>query len=456
MAPTARPSQPALAWLPPYLSPASRPSARSPSRLILAARCSLLAGAALLGGCALIGPPVPAPPVAHVAPPPAPKPQLPEPVDTQKFVLTSPDQDVVGRVQVTVARQQDTLLDIARRFNVGFNEIADANPGVDIWIPGAGTRVVVPTQFVLPAAPREGIVIDVAALRLYYYPRRKAGEPVTVYTYPIGIGKAGWNTPEGVTHVTLRVRNPVWRPSLALRRDHFKDTGVEYPAVVQAGPDNPLGKFELRLGWPTYLIHGTNQPYGIGLRSSHGCVRLYPEDIARLFQMVPVGTPVHVVNQPFLFGWRDHQLYLQAYPVLKDDHRHWQRERRQLLSRLLPRRLRHDLTAHGDVIDWQAVAAVAAAPRGIPVPVTGPQAGAGVTAVLAAAPEVQNRIPAGADWDGSDDPSAVAGAGAKTPQQVLTDLEPGSSVPAQARAAARQPAAARNAARAQDPHTSGT
>lgn len=394
-----------------------------PSLVVLAAGCTLLAGCALIGSH-----PAPPPPVVKVAPPPPPpKPQLAAPIDTHKFVLANPDDDVVGTVQITIARQQDTLLDIARRFNVGFNEIANANPGVDIWIPKAGTRVVVPTQFVLPKAPREGIVIDVAALRLYYYPRRKPGDPVTVYTYPIGIGKAGWNTPEGVTHVTLRVRNPTWRPSLALRRDHYKDTGVKYAAVVGPGPDNPLGKYEFRLGWPSYLIHGTNQPYGIGLRSSHGCVRLYPEDIEKLFQMVPVGTPVRVVNQPFLFGWRDHQLYLQAYPVLQDDRRDWRHAQKRLLTQLLSPRLRRDLMTSGDEIDWQAIAQLAASPRGIPVPVTGTQADAGVDAVLAAAPKVQNAIPVGADWDGSDDPSAVAGPAAKTPQQVLTDLEPGSA-----------------------------
>lgn len=419
---------------------------------------ALAAGSTLLAGCALLGPrPAPPPPVAKlITPPPPPKPQLAEPVDTHKFVLAHPDDDVVGTVQITVARQQDTLLDIARRFNVGFNEIANANPGVDIWIPKAGTRVVVPTQFVLPAAPREGIVIDVAALRLYYYPRRKPGDPVTVYTYPIGIGKAGWTTPEGVTHVTLRVRNPVWHPSLALRRDHYKDTGVEYPAVVAAGPDNPLGKFEFRLGWPTYLIHGTNQPYGIGLRSSHGCVRLYPEDIEKLFQMVPVGTPVRVVNQPFLFGWRDHQLYLQAYPVLQDDRRDWHHAQKRLLTQLLSTRLRRDLKSNGAPIDWQAVAAVAAAPRGIPVPVTGTQAQAGVAAVLAAAPKVQNRIPVGADWDGSDDPSAVAGPAARTPQQVLTDLEPGSaSSSSVSSGSAASAAGSSSAPRASAIHTSG-
>lgn len=409
-----------------------------PSRWIvpLGGLSVVLAGLSLLlPGCALMAPhraPAPAP-VVQAPPPPPPKPALPDPVDTHKFVL-SPDQDVVGTVQITTAHKQDTLLDIARRFNVGYNEIVNANPGVDIWIPGEGKRVVVPTQFILPAAPHEGIVVDVAALRLFYFPRHKPGEPQIVYTYPIGIGKAGWKTPEGVTHVTARVKDPVWRPSLALREDHFKDNGEKIPAVVKAGPDNPLGKFEFRLGWPSYLIHGTNLPYGIGLRSSHGCMRLYPEDIEKLFQMVPIGTQVRVVNQPYLFGWRDHQLYLQVYPPLQDDRRNWQHAQKRLLTAMVNANpyLRHQLSAEDLQIDWDSVAAIGAAPRDIPVPVTGSSAGAGIDAVVAAAPQVQNRIPLGADWDGSDDASADA----KTPQQVLSDLEPGtaSTVPAPAQA----------------------
>ncbi|HLK70479.1 MAG TPA: L,D-transpeptidase family protein [Steroidobacteraceae bacterium] len=390
-----------------------------------------LLGLALAGGC-VSHPPAPAP-VAHLAPPAPAVPLLPEPMDTHRFVL-GPDQDMVGAVQVTTARKQDTLLDIARRFNVGYNEIVNANPGVDIWIPGAGRRVVVPTQFILPAAPREGIVIDVAALRLFYFPRHKPGEPQIVYTYPIGIGKAGWKTPEGVTHVTARVKDPVWHPSLALREDHFKDNGERLPPVVKAGPDNPLGKFEFKLGWPSYLIHGTNLPYGVGLRSSHGCVRLYPEDIEKLYQMVSIGTPVRVVNQPYLLGWHDRELYLQVYPPLQDDHRDWKRAQQRLLTAMLTPRLRHDLAAQGTKINWQSVTAIASAPRDIPVPVTGEAAGTGIDAVLAAAPTVQNRIPLGADWDGSDDVSASA----KSPQQVLSDLEPAAdaTLPAQSAAAA--------------------
>jgi L,D-transpeptidase ErfK/SrfK len=373
---------------------------RLPARVYTAA---LAAALSLLSGCALIGsrPIVPAPVPAPVSPPVAQVPVLPLPVDNHRFVLADPSDDVVGTLEVTTASKEDTLPDIARRFNVGYEEIVRANPGVDPWIPGEGRRVVLPTRFVLPDAPRVGIIINVPAMRLFYFPAHPKGEPQVVYTHPIGIGKLGWSTPEGVTHVVQHVKDPVWHPSLALRRDHRNDNGEDLPAVVPAGPDNPLGKFEFKLGWPSYLIHGTNKPYGVGLRSSHGCVRLYPEDIEQLFGMVPDGTQVRVVNQPFLFGVHDGELYLQAYTVLEDDKRDWAHAQRTLLTRLLGKRGQSVIRGAGSSLDWQSVAAVAGAPRGVPVPVLG--TGGSVDAELATAPLVQNRIPEGANWDGVDD-----------------------------------------------------
>ncbi|MCS6947211.1 MAG: L,D-transpeptidase family protein, partial [Steroidobacteraceae bacterium] len=223
-----------------------------------------------------------------------------------RFTLSGDNQDLVGRIYVTRARQEDTLSDIARRFNVGYEEIVRANPKVDPWLPGAGREIVIPTQFVLPNAPREGIVINVAAMRLFYFPHRKPGEPQTVYTFPIGIGKVGWRTPEGVTKVVRKKKDPVWIPGPGVRAEHKKN-GENLPKVVGPGPDNPLGHRALYLGWNQYLIHGTNKPYGVGLRSSHGCIRLYPEDIEPLFDMVPNGTKVTVVNQPFVFGWHNNE-----------------------------------------------------------------------------------------------------------------------------------------------------
>ena len=175
---------------------------------------------------------------------------------------------------------EDTLPDIARRFNLGYEEIARANPGVDPWVPGEGREIVLPTQFVLPAAPREGLVINLAQLRVFYFPKVKEGEPQTVITHPIGIGKVGWQTPEGTTKVTGKRKNPTWFPPASVRKEH-KEAGDPLPSKVPPGPDNPLGAHMMTLGWPSYLIHGTNKPYGVGLRSSHGCIRFYPEDIAR-------------------------------------------------------------------------------------------------------------------------------------------------------------------------------
>jgi L,D-transpeptidase ErfK/SrfK len=280
-------------------------------------------------------------------------------------------------------------------------------------------------------------------MRLYYFPPHKKGEPQIVYTHPIGIGKAGWSTPQGVTSVVSHVKDPIWRPSAALRKDHFNDNGEQLPAVVKPGPDNPLGKFELTLGWPSYLIHGTNKPYGVGLRSSHGCVRLYPEDIEKIFQMVTNGTHVRVVNQPFLFGLHDQQLYLQAYGVLEDDARDWNHAQKKLLTHALPPHIQKLLQNSGEQMDWQSVAAITRTPRGIPVPVSG--TGNSIDAVLAAAPKVENRVPDGADWDGTDD----TGTDAESARQLLLEREPGTTP-------GTMPTAAPTTAQAPAPRAPGT
>jgi L,D-transpeptidase ErfK/SrfK len=384
-------------------------------------RALSLAGVLALAGCSLIGapwrreaPPPPPPVVAQPAPPP-----LPLPVATHKFELRD-SQDVYGVVQTTTVGKEDTLPDIARRFNVGYEEIVRANPGVDPWIPGVGRKVVVPSQFIMPNAPHEGVVINLAAMRIYYFPKHKAGEPDLVYTHPIGVGKVGWQTPEGVTKIVAREENPTWRPSAGVRKEH-QENDDPVPAVVPPGPDNPLGKFKFTLGWPSYLIHGTNKPYGVGLRSSHGCIRLYPEDIKKFYEAIPLGTPVRVVNQPFLFGWQDGRLYLQAYTVFEDDSRNWSKAQKTLLLKSMSPRLEKMLKKAGTKIDWDAVTRVANAPRGLAVPVS-VTAGT-VDEVLAAAPLVQNRIPPGANWDGADEVDADS----QSFQQVLSEREPESA-----------------------------
>jgi L,D-transpeptidase ErfK/SrfK len=334
---------------------------------------------------------------------PALEPQTPRyaPVATHRFEINAHHDDVVGEVQVTVVGKNDTLPDIARRFNVGYEEIVRANPGVDPWIPRVGTEVVVPTQFVLPMAERKGIVVNIAAMRIYYFPPVKAGQKQVVYTHPIGIGKVGWSTPEGTTKIVSKQKDPVWRPTASIRAEHKKNGDI-LPAVVPAGPDNPLGRYKFTLGWPSYLIHGTNKPYGVGLRSSHGCLRLYPEDIEKFFGMVAVGTQVTIVNQPFVFGWHNDELYLQAYDVLEDDKRDWSKSQPKLLAKTLTKRIQTELAARKEAVNWAKVAEITKSTRGIPVSVS---AAEDVTAVIAAATRVQNIVPEGANWDGADDPA---------------------------------------------------
>jgi L,D-transpeptidase ErfK/SrfK len=352
-------------------------------------------GGLALGACSLFRPvPVAPPPVVQAAPPPVP--QLPKPYATHKSEVETGN-DIVGYVQKTIIGKEDTLPDIARRFDVGYEEMLTANPGVDPWLPGVGREVVVPTEFVLPAAPHEGVVVNVAAMRIFYYPPHKKGEPQIVYTHPIGIGKVGWKTPEGTTKIVSRQKDPVWVVPKSVREEHAED-GEILPAQVPAGPDNPLGQYMFRLGWPTYLIHGTNKPYGVGMRSSHGCMRLYPEDIAVFFDLIPIGTKVTVVNQPYLFGWRDGKLYLQAYAVMEDDSRDWSKNRKELLAKLLNPKLQKKIAEHDGEIDWQRVGDLAHSPRAVPVPITGDLGG--VDDVIGKSMLVENTVPEGSNWDG--------------------------------------------------------
>ena len=223
--------------------------------------------------------------------------------------------DVIGAVTTVTARAEDTLVDIARRHGLGYEDIVRANPRVNIWVPGEGTQVVLPTRYVLPPGPRSGLVLNVAEYRLYYYPQPKAGEPAYVMTYPVSIGRQDWETPLGMTEITAKTANPSWYPPQSVRDEHLA-AGDPLPPVVPPGPDNPLGKHALRLGMPGYLIHGTNKPAGVGMRVSHGCVRMFPEDIEFLFDRVATRTKVRIINAPIKFGWDGDELVIEAHPVL--------------------------------------------------------------------------------------------------------------------------------------------
>ena len=236
------------------------------------------------------------------------------PVSAETFWLPREGDSVVGHLQGAVATQEDTLLDIGRRYNVGYEELKLANPGVDPWIPGEGTLIVIPSRYVLPRAPQDGIVLNLAELRLYYYPDPVNARRRRVITHPVSIGQVGWSTPLGTTSIAAKVTNPAWYPPASIRAE-AEAAGEPLPLVVPPGPDNPLGTHALAFAKKGYLIHGTNKPYGLGMRVSHGCVRMYPEDIISLYEAVPVDTPVHVVNQPVKTGWRDGVLYVEVHPT---------------------------------------------------------------------------------------------------------------------------------------------
>jgi L,D-transpeptidase ErfK/SrfK len=263
--------------------------------------------------------------------------------------------DVVGRVQLIHARYEDTFVALARRYDVGYDALEQANPNVDPWLPGAGTPIKIPTEFVLPRAERKGIVINLPELRLYYFP-----DPHTVITHPISIGRQDWSTPLGETRIVTKTRNPAWYPPKSIRKEHAEHDDP-LPKVVPPGPDNPLGRYALQLALPGYLIHGTNKPAGVGMRVSHGCIRLFPEDIKSLFAMVERGAPVRIVNQPLKLGWGQGGLYLEAHRPLEDvdGGEQWN-------STELTRLFVAATTNRYSKVDWQAAEQIMHAARGIP------------------------------------------------------------------------------------------
>lgn len=360
-------------------------------------RVVLLTAALVAAGCQITRHAEPTEP-----PPPAPPP-IQAPLAMHKFRFDPEHDEVVGEIQITQVQGEDTLPDIARRFNVGYEEILRANPGVDPWLPGVGREIVVPTQFVLPKGPREGLVVNLAQLRVFYFPKQpklKKGQVDdglrTVITHPIGIGKVGWETPVGSTKVVSKQKNPTWTPPLSVRKEH-KENGDPLPARVPPGPDNPLGAYKMVLGWPSYLMHGTNKPYGVGLRSSHGCIRFYPEDIADLYDQIPVGTKVTVINQPFVFGWRNDAMYVQAFPVLEDDEREHPNSAEALLTTAINDELSQKLQEHNASVDLELLNRIVAQPRGLAMPIS--RQNVTVESYLADARRVENRVPQGATWN---------------------------------------------------------
>lgn len=278
------------------------------------------------------------------------------------YPLPPEDQALIGAPSVTTARAEDTLLDIARTHGVGYRDIVAANPGVDPWLPGEGTRVLLPTRYLLPAGPRKGLVLNLPEMRLFYYPPARGDAEPTVMTFPVSVGRMDWATPLGTTRVVAKAKRPSWYPPASVRKEASED-GRELPSVVPPGPDNPLGEYALRLGIPGYLIHGTNRPAGVGMRVTHGCVRMYPEDIEYLFDKVPLNTPVRIVNEPWKLGWDAERLYFEAHHPLEEDQQNNDRGLTAITELVVAA-----TAAREAQVDWDVLETVFSESLGVPLP----------------------------------------------------------------------------------------
>jgi L,D-transpeptidase ErfK/SrfK len=234
------------------------------------------------------------------------------------FALPSDGSTIVGAVHVVTEIGENTLLDIARRYDLGFEEIVGANPGVSAWLPPRNGRIVVPRQFILPSRPWVGIVINVSQRRLYYFPEPGKGETPEVVTFPLGIARAGWPTPLGRTVIAAKYRDPAWLVPRSIHEERRREGEPSLAAYVPPGLDNPMGMHALKTGFRSIFIHSTNRPWGIGMPVTHGCLRLYPEDAAELFARVRIGTPVRIVNEPYVVGNKGAELFMSSFEPAND------------------------------------------------------------------------------------------------------------------------------------------
>lgn len=269
----------------------------------------------------------------------------------ESFRLARSSDSVIGAPFYVKTRQKDTLLDFARQNNQGYDDMNRANPKVDMWVPGEGAEALIPSFWVLPNTPRTGIVLNRAEKRLYYYP---PDDPERIDTYSISVGKDGWETPLGTYSIIEKKKDPTWTPPESVRKSHA-EYGDILPAVVPPGPDNPLGQYAMRLSNPSYLIHGTNKPWGMGLPVSSGCIRMQPEGIEDLFKKVEKGAQVTIVDQPYKLGWLGDDLYLEVH-IDKE-------EKRRSPRSVIPESV---ASAEGLKIDWKAVERAVAENTGLP------------------------------------------------------------------------------------------
>jgi len=224
-------------------------------------------------------------------------------------------QTVVGNSQPYAVKAGDTFVELARKFDVGYNELVLANPDVDPWVPRRGQQIVVPTEWILPKAPYEGLVLNIPEMRIYYYvpSPRQGGKSSTVITYPVGLGRRDWQTPRAEFRVRGKTKNPTWVIPESIKEERLRDKGLTGDFIAGGVPENPLGKYRIELTLPSYAIHGTNKNWGVGMQVSHGCVRMYPEDIAAFFPLVQIGSKGRFVYEPVKVGVRRGRVLVEVH-----------------------------------------------------------------------------------------------------------------------------------------------
>ena len=274
------------------------------------------------------------------------------------FVLNKKGNDMVGKIQTAIVHKGDDFAKIARKYDVGYYQLIEANPGIHPDKPQVGTALIIPSEYVLPQVSKKGIVINLAELRMYYFPKNKN----IVMTYPLGIGRQGWDTPIGVLRIAQKVKNPTWHVPKSVQVWRKEENGVELPDVVPPGPDNPLGGYMMRLSVWTYLIHSTNDPSGVGRRTSSGCLRMFPEDIEALFPLTAVGTRVNIINQPFKIGWKNRKLYIESHLPLQE----MQKETKGDYEALIQASVNQAIQGKNVVVNWRKVMQITKEEQGLP------------------------------------------------------------------------------------------
>ena len=271
--------------------------------------------------------------------------------------------NIVGHLMAVTTHRDDTLLDIGRFYDLGYDEIVGANPGVNPWLPGQASKVVIPSEYILPPKPWTGIVVDIPARRLYYFPADRH----VVFTYPVGVFLPGWKESLTTTSIIQKFKMPAWNVPKNIHRWFEKKFHMDIPWYWPPGAENPMGELAMETGLSGIFIHGTYHPWGVGMRASQGCFQMYPENIAQLFPMVPVGTPVRLIDQPYLVGWRDGQVYLQAFKPLHAYHKAGPSDLQRAVVDI-----KRFLAAHHihEAIDWARVRRIVAEHNTVALPIS--------------------------------------------------------------------------------------